>query len=118
MKRRTPALAIALTLATSVLAQPPQTVQDEYAVYDLLEPDTSSFRTVYEVSVTTPGATAFADGIGNSPSLADSCAHVAISVANNHERVPAHGAAAFMGLLDLIGADYSLFQVQRIRVDF
>ena len=44
--------------------QPPQTVQDEYAVYDLLAPETASFRTVYEVSVTTPGATVFPDRIG------------------------------------------------------
>ena len=65
MNTRTSTLAIALALTTSVLAQPPQTVQDEYAVYDLLAPDTSSFRTVYEVSVTTPGATMFADGIGS-----------------------------------------------------
>ena len=65
MKTRTPALVVTLTLATSVLAQPPQTVQDEYAEYDLLAPDTSSFRAVYEVSVTTPGATTFSDGIGS-----------------------------------------------------
>ena len=65
MNTRTSTLATALALTTSVLAQPPQTVQDEYAVYDLLAPDTSSFRTVYEVSVTTPGATMFADGIGS-----------------------------------------------------
>ena len=47
-----PAIVCAFVLATSV-AQPPQTVQDEYALYDLLAPDTASFRTVYEVSVTT-----------------------------------------------------------------
>jgi hypothetical protein len=45
--------------------QPPQTVQDEYAIYDLLSPDTASFRTVYEVAVTTPGATTFLDRIGS-----------------------------------------------------
>jgi hypothetical protein len=65
MKTRTSALAVALALATPLLAQPPQTVQDEYAVYDLRAPDTASFRTVYEVSVTTPGATVFADRIGS-----------------------------------------------------
>jgi hypothetical protein len=64
MKRTIPALAIALAMSTCALAQAPQTVQDEYALYDLLEPGTSSFRTVYEVSVTTPGATVFADRIG------------------------------------------------------
>src|SRR4051812_39837656 len=52
-------------VATSLLAQPPLTVQDEYAVYDLLTPETASFRTIYEVAVTTPGATVFADRIGN-----------------------------------------------------
>ena len=54
-------------LASCVLplaAQTNHTVQDEYAVYDLLAPDTASFRTVYEVSVTTPGATRFSDRIG------------------------------------------------------
>jgi hypothetical protein len=64
MKSIPSALAFALALTTALLAQPPQTVQDEYAVYDLLAPDSQSFRAIYEVSVTTPGATVFADGIG------------------------------------------------------
>ena len=41
-----------------------QTTQDERATYDLLAPETSSFRTDYEVSVTTGGATMFFDKIG------------------------------------------------------
>jgi len=57
--------AIALAFAMPLLAQPSQTLQDEYAVYDLLMPDSASFRTVYEVAVTTPGATVFSDRIGN-----------------------------------------------------
>ena len=65
MNTRIPAIAIAFALATPLLAQPPQTMQDEYAVYDLLAPDTGSFRTVYEVAVTTPGATTFSDRIGS-----------------------------------------------------
>lgn len=49
----------------AVLAQPsPQTVQDEYAEYELLAPETSSFKTVYDVSVTSAGATTFFDRIG------------------------------------------------------
>ena len=64
MKTRMSAMAVALAVATSLLAQPPQTLQDEYAVYDLLTPDSASFRTVYEVAVTTPGATVFFDRIG------------------------------------------------------
>ena len=62
MKRTT--IAVTLALAAPLLAQPPQTVQDEYAVYDLQAPETASFRTVYEVAFTTSGATAFHDRIG------------------------------------------------------
>jgi len=65
MNTRLPAIAFAFALATSLLAQPPQALQDEYAVYDLLMPDTASFRTVYDVAVTTPGATGFSDRIGS-----------------------------------------------------
>ena len=65
MKTRMPALTLALALGSPLLAQPPQTLQDEYAVYDLLTPDSASFRTVYEVAVTTPGAMVFSDRIGN-----------------------------------------------------
>jgi hypothetical protein len=55
--------AAAAIAASAPSAQ--QTVQDEYAVYELLAPDTSSFTTVYEVSLTTPAATTFFDGIGS-----------------------------------------------------
>ena len=64
MTTRLPAIVCALALAAYVFAQPPQTVQDEYALYDLLAPETASFRTVYDVSVTASGATVFHDGIG------------------------------------------------------
>jgi hypothetical protein len=56
----------AAILAVSALAQTPtQTQQDEHAVYELLAPETASFRTTYEVSATTAGATTFTDGIGS-----------------------------------------------------
>jgi hypothetical protein len=58
------AIAFVLAVAAPLLAQPPQTVQDEYAVYDLQAPETASFRTVYEVAFTSSGATAFHDRIG------------------------------------------------------
>jgi hypothetical protein len=54
----------ALMLAASALAQAPQTLQDEHAVYELLAPESASFRTTYELSATTAGATTFTDGIG------------------------------------------------------
>jgi hypothetical protein len=59
-------LAIALASATTA-AQPQaqQSVQDEYAVYELLSPETASFKTTYEVAVTSAGATTFFDRIGS-----------------------------------------------------
>ena len=54
MNARIPAIALALAFATPLLAQPPQTLQDEYAVYDLLTPDSASFRTCTRWPVTTP----------------------------------------------------------------
>src|SRR5258707_13696703 len=38
---------------------PKQTEQDEYTRYELLAPDTASFKIDYEVTATTPGAKAF-----------------------------------------------------------
>jgi len=64
MKAPIATAALALAFGAALFAQPPQTVQDEYAVYDLLTPESASFRATYEVSVTTPGVTTFADGIG------------------------------------------------------
>src|SRR5262245_173623 len=54
----------ALFISAALAAQPAPTVQDEYAVYELLSPESSSFTTDYEVAVTTPGATTFVDRIG------------------------------------------------------
>jgi hypothetical protein len=53
-----------LCLSAALAAQAPQTVQDEFAVYELLSPESASFTTDYEVAVTTPGATTFVDRIG------------------------------------------------------
>ncbi len=39
--------------------EPSQTEQDEYTQYELLAPETASFKITYEVTATTPGATAF-----------------------------------------------------------
>jgi hypothetical protein len=52
-------LALALALTAPLSAQPPQTEQDEYTVYELLAPETASFKIDYEVTATTPRATAF-----------------------------------------------------------
>ena len=47
MKTGTWAIVIALAITTPLVAQQ-QTVQDEYALYDLQAPQTGSFRTIYD----------------------------------------------------------------------
>src|ERR1043165_8494885 len=46
--------------ATPAYAQAPrQSSQDEYTLYELLAPDTASFKIDYEVTATTTGATSY-----------------------------------------------------------
>ena len=46
-------------IAAAAQAQPKQTSQDDYTLYELLAPETASFKITYEVSATTAGAEAF-----------------------------------------------------------
>lgn len=53
---------LALLAALALQAAAPagvQTDDDEYTRYELLDPSTASFRIIYEVTATTPGATAY-----------------------------------------------------------
>jgi hypothetical protein len=54
-------LALLLTVALQPAPSPApvQTDADEYTRYELLDPASASFRIVYEVTATTPGATAY-----------------------------------------------------------
>src|ERR1700753_3429971 len=56
-----PEAASAPATAPAAAAPPAQkqTKQDEYTRYELLAPDTASFKIDYEVTATTPGARAF-----------------------------------------------------------
>jgi hypothetical protein len=57
-----PPAAVGAPAAAPAPAAPPgprQTEQDEYTRYELLAPDTASFKIDYEVTATTPGARAF-----------------------------------------------------------
>lgn len=45
--------------ATPSISSARQTESDEYARYELLAPDTASFKILYEVTATTPGAKVF-----------------------------------------------------------
>ena len=46
-------------LAAQVASPPPQTEADEYTRYELLAPGSGRFRILYEVTATTPGASAY-----------------------------------------------------------
>jgi hypothetical protein len=63
MKVRVSMLAavVAMIPGARRAADAAQTVQDEYAVYDLLAPASGTFKTIYEVAVTSSGATEFRD---------------------------------------------------------
>jgi hypothetical protein len=63
---------VVLTLA-EVRAEPPppQTEDDEYTRYELLDPSSSSFRITYEVTATTPGATVYFNPIRKGSTATD-----------------------------------------------
>lgn len=54
-------ITVFLGVQLSLFAQtgPAETEQDEYTRYELFAPETESFKITYEVTATTPGATAF-----------------------------------------------------------
>src|SRR6266511_298047 len=52
-------VAVLAVLSMPLAAQQRQTSQDEYTLYELLAPETASFKIDYEVTATTPGAKAF-----------------------------------------------------------
>ncbi len=65
-------LASFLLLPCAALAQEwRQTSADAYTRYELLDPASQSFRIIYDVSVTTPGATVYFNGIrrGSEPTV-------------------------------------------------
>jgi hypothetical protein len=63
---------VVLTLA-EVRAEPPppQTEDDEYTRYELLDPSSSSFRITYEVTATTPAATVYFNPIRKGSAASD-----------------------------------------------
>lgn len=60
MIRPCPVVALLLAGGALAFAAPsPQTEDDEYTRYELLDPDSGAFRITYEVTATTPGATVY-----------------------------------------------------------
>ena len=64
-------VALASAAASAAAPLPPQTEADSYTRYELLAPETQSFRIVYDVTATTPGATRYWNPIrrGSEPTV-------------------------------------------------
>lgn len=76
MGRHTFPLACLVAFSSVLLAQaqrpaPSQTDDDEYTRYELLAPETASFRITYDVTATTPGARFFWNGIRRGSVVSD-----------------------------------------------
>ena len=63
--KSTALLAIAITVAVSGPAAAQSRAEDEYTRYELLAPETSSFRIAYELAAVTPGAKLYFNAIHN-----------------------------------------------------
>lgn len=64
-------LLVALTAPTFGQAAEKQTSQDEYTLYELLAPESASFKITYEVTATTPGAKLFFNPIRKGSAASD-----------------------------------------------
>ncbi|MCZ6857149.1 MAG: hypothetical protein O7F70_04050 [Gemmatimonadetes bacterium] len=71
MKRKFFLASLLLLPATATAQEWRQTSADAYTRYELLDPASQSFRIIYDVSVTTPGATVYFNGIrrGSEPTV-------------------------------------------------
>src|SRR5262249_2259854 len=68
--RRT-VLIVAILLGASRLPQAQNRSEDEYTRYELLAPETASFRILYDVTAVTPGATFFFNPIRKGSEASD-----------------------------------------------
>jgi hypothetical protein len=97
--RATAILLFALLFAIPLGAQQRQTSQDEYTLYELLAPETASFKIDYEVTATTTGAKEFWNPIRKGSVASDEAVYDMMSGAPlkfeqvTGEQAKAHGLA-------------------------
>src|SRR5262250_2341453 len=87
------ACATSLGLTTHALAEPAQTETDEYTRYELLAPESASFKIYYEVTATTAGAKYFYNPIRKGSVASDESVYDAMSGAPLHFEVVTGSAA-------------------------
>jgi hypothetical protein len=67
--------AVILCVLSAAIALPAQSRVDEYTRYELLTPETSSARVMYEVSATTEGARTYEDHVPTGATVTDVAVH-------------------------------------------
>ena len=108
------AICLFAFVATGLLAAPSQTEQDEYTQYELLAPETASFKITYEVTATTPGASAFFNPIRKGSVASDEAVFDMMSGASLKFEQVTGAQAKENGLADAdLESDYIRVQLAR-----
>ena len=92
-----------------------QTETDEYTRYELLAPDTASFKIYYEVTATTAGAKRFYNAIRKGSTASDEAVYDAMTGAALHFQVVSGPDARRDPLMASAGADTDYIQVDLAR---
>ena len=126
-KRRALAIAILLTAfcvesllaqeqgAASAMTPAKQAEADEYTSYELLAPDSASFKIVYEVSATSPGAKVFFNPIRKGSVASDEAVYDAMTGEQLHFEVVSGAEARKDPLKADADADGSYIKIQLAR---
>jgi hypothetical protein len=101
-----------LTLAVSAAAQ--NRAEDEYTRYELLAPETSSFKITFDLTAVTPGATFFFNAIHNATQVSDLSAIDLMTGAPLAVKEVTGEQARAAGLKDAVAASHYI-QVQLAR---
>src|SRR5689334_110693 len=92
-----------------------QTEADEYTRYELLAPDTASFKILYEVSATTPGAKVFFNPIRKGSVASDEAVYDSMTGEPLHFEVVSGAEARKDPLMADADADGSYIKIQLAR---
>jgi len=101
--------------AASVPSPAKQTEADEYTRYELLAPDTASFKILYEVSATAPGAKVFFNPIRKGSAASDEAVYDSMTGEPLHFEVVSGAEARKDPLMADADADESFIKIQLAR---
>ena len=119
MRTNVVAIAACIIAARLLTADPSQKEQDEYTQYELLAPDTASFKITYEVTATTPGARLFFNPIRKGSVASDEAVFDMMTGAPLQFEQVSSVEAKTSGLTDAdSGSDYIRVHLARQMVTF